>query len=93
MKIAITDYTFPNLDIEEGILRPLGYEIAAWKEKRPATQLTELVADADAVITQFAPVTAEVIASMGRAISSVAFFPPTMNPVLESSFCSTGLVP
>jgi D-3-phosphoglycerate dehydrogenase len=67
MKIAITDYTFPNLEIEESILRPLGHEIAAWKEKRPATQLCELVADADAVITQFAPVTAEVIASMNRA--------------------------
>lgn len=67
MKIAITDYTFPNLDIEESILRPLGHEIAAWKEKRPATQLPELVADADAVITQFAAVTSEVIASMNRA--------------------------
>jgi D-3-phosphoglycerate dehydrogenase len=67
MKIAITDYSFPSLDIEESILLPLGHEIAAWKEKRPATQLSQLVTDADAVITQFAPVTAEVIASMSRA--------------------------
>ena len=73
MKIAITDYTFPDLDIEESILRPLGYEIAAWKEKRPAAQLSELVADADAVITQFAPVTAAVIASMGRAKAIVRY--------------------
>ena len=67
MKIAITDYSFPSLDIEEGILRPLGHEIAAWKEKRTATELPQLVADADAVITQFAPVNAEVIASMKQA--------------------------
>ena len=67
MKIAITDYSFPSLDIEEGILRPLGHEIAAWKEKRTAAELPELVADADAVITQFAPVNADVIASMRQA--------------------------
>ena len=65
--IAITDYSFANLDVEEGILRPLGHEIAAWKEKRPAAELTQLVADADAVITQFAPVNADVIASMRQA--------------------------
>jgi D-3-phosphoglycerate dehydrogenase len=67
MKIAITDYSFPDLDIEESILQPLGHEIAAWKEKKPAAELPALVADADAVITQFAPVTADVIASMQRA--------------------------
>jgi len=67
MKIAITDYSFPNLDIEEGILRPLGHEIAAWKEKRAAAELPQLVGDADAVITQFAPVNADVIANMRQA--------------------------
>lgn len=67
MKIAITDYSFPSLDIEEGILRPLGFEIDAWKEKRSAAELATLVADADAVITQFAPVNADVIGSMQKA--------------------------
>ena len=67
MKIAITDYSFPSLDIEESILLPLGHEIVAWKERKSASELTTLVADADAVITQFAPVNAEVIASMQRA--------------------------
>ncbi len=64
MKIAITDYSFPSLDIEESILRPLGHEIASLKERKSAS---ELVADADAVITQFAPVDAHVIASMQQA--------------------------
>lgn len=67
MKIAITDYSFPSLDVEEAILRPLGHDIVAWKEKRTAAELPQLVADADAVITQFAPVTADVIASMRQA--------------------------
>lgn len=67
MKIAITDYSFPTLEIEEGILSPAGHEIVAWKEKKTAGELPQLVADADAVITQFAPVTAEVINSMTRA--------------------------
>ena len=66
MKIVITDYSFPNLDVEEGILKPLGYELVAWKEKRSATELTQLVADADAVITQFAPVNAAVIGAMQK---------------------------
>ena len=67
MKIAVTDYTFANLDIEESILRPLGHELIAWKEKRSAAELINLVADADAVITQFAPVNADVIAAMQKA--------------------------
>jgi len=67
MKIAITDYSFPSLEIEENILLPLGHEIAAWKECKSAVELPTLVADADAVITQFASVNAEVIASMQRA--------------------------
>ena len=31
MKIAVTDYSFANLDVEEGILRPLGYELISLK--------------------------------------------------------------
>lgn len=67
MKIAITDYSFPDLAIEEGILRPQGYEIVAWQKMRSAAELPQLVGDADAVITQFAPVNAEVIGSMKNA--------------------------
>jgi D-3-phosphoglycerate dehydrogenase len=67
VKIAVTDYTFPNLEIEGEILGPLGHEIVAWKEKRSPAELLQLVADADAIVTQFAPVTAEVIGAMQRA--------------------------
>jgi D-3-phosphoglycerate dehydrogenase / 2-oxoglutarate reductase len=73
VKIAITDYSFPNLEIEEGILNPAGHEVVAWKEKRPSAELIELVRDADAVITQFASVNAEVIASMQQAKAIVRY--------------------
>ena len=66
-KVAVTDYTFPTLEVETAILEPLGVRLDAWKEKRPAAELPKLVADADYIITQFAPLTAEVIASLSRA--------------------------
>lgn len=65
MKVAITDYSFPTLEIEEGILRP-GAEIVSGQCKTPET-LIPLVAEADAVITQFAPIKADIIAAMQRA--------------------------
>ncbi len=65
MKVAITDYSFPTLEIEESILRPAA-ELACGQCKTSDT-LIPLVADADAVITQFAPIKADVIAAMQRA--------------------------
>jgi D-3-phosphoglycerate dehydrogenase len=65
--VAVTDYSFESLDVEKAVLEPLGYSLKAWKEKRPPQELAQLVADADAVLTQFAPVNAEVIAAMARA--------------------------
>jgi D-3-phosphoglycerate dehydrogenase / 2-oxoglutarate reductase len=66
MKIVITDYTFPSLDIEEEILRPEGFQLFGGQCKTSET-LIPLVSDADAVITQFAPITADVIAAMSHA--------------------------
>ncbi|MFN9720651.1 MAG: C-terminal binding protein [Planctomycetota bacterium] len=67
MKVAITDYSFADLSIETEILTAAGHEVVAWKEKKTAAELPALVADADAVITQFAPVSAEVVNSMQKA--------------------------
>ena len=85
MKVAITDYSFPELDIEEGILQAAGHSIVALKDKRPASELHSLVADADAVITQFAPVTAEVIASMQNARVIVRYGVGVDNVDLEAA--------
>ena len=65
--VAVTDYTFESLEVERVVLEPLGCRVSAWKDKRPPQELAQLVADADAVLTQFAPVNAEVIAAMARA--------------------------
>ncbi|MEQ9380021.1 MAG: hypothetical protein RJP95_04105, partial [Pirellulales bacterium] len=61
--VAITDATFPSLEIEESILREAGAQLRAGTDNQPAA-LKALVSEADAVITQFAPVNAEVIAAM-----------------------------
>ena len=65
-KIAITDYTFPTLEIEESVLQGTGFELMSGQCKTPEA-LIALVAEADAVITQFAPVNASVIAAMQKA--------------------------
>ncbi len=64
--IAITDYTFPDLEIEQSILSAAGFELKTGNDKQIAA-LQALVAEADAVITQFAPINADVIGAMQRA--------------------------
>ncbi len=71
--VAITDFTFPDLSIEESILRPEGIEIVSFKEKRSPAELAGLVRDVDAVIAQFAPVNAEVVNAMGKAKAIVRY--------------------
>jgi len=66
-KIAITDYAFADLSIEEAILRPEGIEVVSFKEKRSTADLIDLVHDADAVIVQFASVNAAVVNAMTKA--------------------------
>lgn len=66
IKVAITDYSFPSLDVEAAVLEPLGCILVPGQCKQ-AGPLIELTSDADHVITQFAPITAEVIESMRRA--------------------------
>jgi D-3-phosphoglycerate dehydrogenase len=64
-KVLVTDHTFDPLDIEQRILEPLGAVLDA-RQCKTAEQLLPLVADADAVLTQFSPVNAQVIASMKK---------------------------
>ena len=66
MKVVVTDYTFPSLDVETDVLQKIGATVIGAQCRTPE-DLQALVADADAVITQFAPVNAQVIAAMKRA--------------------------
>ena len=64
--VAVTDYTFPDLELERSILSAGGFDLFSGNNKEiPALQ--SLVAEADAVITQFAPLNAAVIGAMQRA--------------------------
>lgn len=66
MQVAITDFSFPSLEIEEGILKPQGFEVVSGQCKTTES-LVPFVRNADAVITQFAPINADVIAAMQQA--------------------------
>lgn len=63
--VAITDYTFPSLELEEPIINAAGAALRPGNSKE-IPKLISLVRDADAVITQFAPINAEVIAAMQK---------------------------
>jgi D-3-phosphoglycerate dehydrogenase len=72
MKIVVTDHAFPDLGIEEGIAAAAGATLVAAETKDPV-RLAAAVADADAVITQFAPVDAAVVGAMRRARAIVRY--------------------
>jgi len=64
-KVAVTDWGFPDLHQEKEILEAIGCVIVDGQCKTPA-EVAELVRDADAVLTQWAPVTAEAIEAMEK---------------------------
>ncbi len=65
-KVVITDHEFVDLEPERAILAPLGCALEAG-QCRTAEDVAALAADADYVITQFAPVSAAAIEEMRRA--------------------------
>jgi D-3-phosphoglycerate dehydrogenase len=65
-RVVVTDYAFPDLNTEQQILAAAGCEVTGRQCKTEA-DLIDLCQDADAVITQFARVSANVIAAMARA--------------------------
>jgi len=71
-KVAITDWTFPDLSVEEVILKAHGIELVARQCKSEA-DLIALCADADAVITQFARVNTNVVTAMQKARAIVRY--------------------
>ena len=71
-RIVVTDYTFADLAIEEAVLADSGCALIGRQCKTEA-ELIAAVADADAVITQFARVNANVIGAMSRARAIVRY--------------------
>lgn len=66
MRVVVTDQAFGNVDVERSIVEAAGGSVVDAQTKVVA-ELKAAVADADAVITQFAPVNAEVVAAMRKA--------------------------
>ena len=65
-KVVVTDYTFSSLEVEQTIVEEAGFHFSAYQCSGVA-ELMEVCADADAVITQFAPVNDEVVSAMQKA--------------------------
>ena len=84
-EVAVTDYTFDDLDIEKNILGPLGCRLTDLKTGKPQDELIALVRDADYVITQFAPVNAAVIQAMQKCKAIVRYGIGVDNVDLEAA--------
>lgn len=83
-KIAITDWTFSDLSIEEQGARQAGAKLAG-QQCRSAEDLVSLCSDADAVITQFAKLDAEVIGRMAKVRAIVRYGIGVDNVDLEAA--------
>jgi D-3-phosphoglycerate dehydrogenase len=66
-KIVLTDFAFADINLESKIFAQANESFEARKEKSTPAQLAQLVRGADAVMTQFASVNAEVIEAMDQA--------------------------
>ena len=66
MHVVVTDHSFPDLELERTIVAAGGARLTAAQTK-VAAELEKACADADAVITQFAPVNAGVVNAMRKA--------------------------
>lgn len=65
MKIVITDYEYESIAAERRIIEAAGHTLCDYQCKQPK-QLIPLVRDADAVITQYADMNAEVISALEK---------------------------
>lgn len=64
-RVLLTDYAWPNLDVELAILKAAGAELVVAPSGDEAT-LAELARDVDAIMTCWAKVTARVVAAAPR---------------------------
>lgn len=82
--IVVTDYNFPDLGLEQAVASAGGCELVGHHCSSPA-ELAAAVARADAVITQFARIDAQVIAAMARARAIVRYGIGVDNVDLEAA--------
>ena len=63
MRILVTDYDFPDLDLERGILAAAGIDVVA-AQCRSEEAVIEAAAGCSALLVQYAPVTDRVLAAL-----------------------------
>jgi D-3-phosphoglycerate dehydrogenase / 2-oxoglutarate reductase len=71
-RIVVTDYSFPDLTLESAVLANSGCQLVGHHCKTE-DELLAAVAQADAVITQFARIDAKVISAMARTRAIVRY--------------------
>jgi len=64
MKVLLTDQVFPTVDIERALLKEAGHELVIASTD---SEVRRHLVDADAVLTTYHPLPAEVLATMQRA--------------------------
>jgi len=84
LTVAITDWTFPDLAVETRLLESHGIAVAGRQCKTEA-ELIALVANADAVVTQFARINSAVIGAMAKARCIVRYGIGVDNVDLEAA--------
>jgi len=64
-KVVVTDYVFPSLEIEHAVLGAVNAEVVAMRATSE-DQLLDVIADADALLVCYAPITRRVIDRLQR---------------------------
>lgn len=64
-KVVITDYNFPNVEVERSILEAAGAELVACNCKNKE-EVIQIAADADGIIDQFFPLSGEIIRKLDK---------------------------
>lgn len=64
-KVYISDYDYPDLDIERSVLEPIGAEVIGLK-CNTGEELAELAADADAILQQYAKINRSTIEKLSN---------------------------
>ena len=83
-KAVVTDWTFPDLSVENEILTRNNLSLLG-KQCKTESELMELVADANAVLTQFARISEKVIGAMKHARAIVRYGIGVDNVNLEAA--------
>ena len=62
-KVYVSDYDYPNLDIERSVLEPIGAEVIGL-ECKTGEDIAELASDADVILQQYAKIFRETLSKL-----------------------------